>query len=212
MNYLEEFDDVYTQIDSKLSIYVRVSQLVLTNQFLKELLSIILRMGNFLNTNNYKGNTSGFNISSLEELQALKSAKTSVTSLHFIVEQFEKNHKSDQETAFSFLSELKEIGVVLGHGSANLQSDFRQLKKSVTDFTEQIEGPNTPAEVRSQYASTFGGFVARTARLCDAFKVLDRARCEIVGAYGEDELTFSLDSFLRIFYEFANNVVRAREV
>lgn len=175
---------------------------------------MILRMGNFLNTNSYKGKTAGFKVSSLLELQSLKATRGSVTSLHFIVEQFENNHRNDQAAAFSFLSELKAIGIVLNHGSySNLQSDFNLIDRNVNDFMRQIESSaSSCTDIKDQYSTIFSGFVTKVLKLAEEFSTLNKAKADIVIAYAEDDLTFNLDSFLKIFYEFSNNITKAREV
>ena len=112
MNYLEEFDDIHKQINSQIQVYLRSSRFILENETLREILSMVLRLGNFLNANSYKGSTTGFKISSLATLQDLKSNKGSVTSMNFLVEQFENNHKQD-ESVFEFIGVLKELGTAL---------------------------------------------------------------------------------------------------
>ena len=42
--------------------------------------------------------------------------------------------------------------------------------------------------------------------------LIEKSKSDIIEYYCEDELTFNLDEFLKIFYEFANNIIRAREV
>lgn len=112
MNFLEEFDDIYKQINSQINVYFKSTKFILENETLREILSMVLRLGNFLNANSYKGSTTGFKISSLGTLQDLKANKGSITSMNFLVEQFENNHKQD-ENVFDFINELKELGTVL---------------------------------------------------------------------------------------------------
>jgi len=112
MTFLEEFEDMYARLDAPLLVYDRSARVVLANESLRELLSMVLRMGNYLNANSYKGNTNAFKMTSLGHLQELKANKAGVTALHFLVEQFEANHPAD-EGCFGFLSELKEIGTIL---------------------------------------------------------------------------------------------------
>lgn len=112
MNFLEEFDDMYTRLDTPLKVYSKSANVVLNNEALKEFLSMVLRLGNYLNTNSYKGSTMAFKMSSLSQLQDLKGNRGSITSLHFLVEQFEKNHKGNEQM-FEFLADLKEIGSVM---------------------------------------------------------------------------------------------------
>ncbi len=112
MNFLEEFDEMYSRLESPLKIYDDSAQVIMENESLREILSMILRMGNYLNANSYKGNTNAFKMTSLNHLQELKASKAGLTSLHFLVEQFENNHSGD-ERCFSFLGDLKEIGSIL---------------------------------------------------------------------------------------------------
>jgi hypothetical protein len=44
------------------------------------------------------------------------------------------------------------------------------------------------------------------------FAKIDKLKVEIIEYYCEDELTFNLDEFLKIFCEFSNNANRVREV
>ncbi len=112
MIFLEEFEDTYARLNAPLLVYDRSARAVLVEESIRELLSMVLRMGNFLNTNSYKGNANAFKITSLGHLQELNANKAGVTALHFLVEQFEANHPAD-EGYFRILSELKEIGKTL---------------------------------------------------------------------------------------------------
>lgn len=55
-------------------------------------------------------------------------------------------------------------------------------------------------------------FSTKVNKLNDQFETVDSCTKELIKSYGEDELTFNLDDFLKNFYDFSINMSKAREV
>ena len=98
------------------------------------------------------------------------------------------------------------------NGFLNLQSEFNALNKNVNTFNKQLNADSAALDIKSQFSSTLKNFSKKMARLNDTFAKVDEHKKEIIQSYGEEEITFKLDNFLKIFYDFALNIARAREV
>lgn len=126
MHFIEEFDEIHSLLESPLQIYCNVSNIILESKSLKQLITLILAAGNFLNTvsknlnfkffycdfyfqNSYNGQAVGFRINILPKLIDIKTNKISVSFLHIIVEEFDKKYPEQD----NFINELKEISSII---------------------------------------------------------------------------------------------------
>ena len=116
MTFVEEFDELYTKLETPLKVYTKASKIILKNEALKLFFGLILSSGNFLNSNSYRGNACGFKINILPQLLEVKTNKPAITLLHVIIEQFEtiKDSMTNKfnENNYEFVQELKEFGAV----------------------------------------------------------------------------------------------------
>ncbi len=72
---------------------------------LKNILEIILAIGNYLNGSTPRGQAYGFKLEALKKLRDTKSADNQTTLLHYIVQLVEKQ----DEDALAFSKDLKHV-------------------------------------------------------------------------------------------------------
>lgn len=84
-----EFDEQCTMVSRKLSTLKFICEFLVDNDGLKEVFSIILTLGNFMNGGNrQRGQADGFGLEILGKLKDVKSKDPKITLLHFIVKTY----------------------------------------------------------------------------------------------------------------------------
>lgn len=108
MLFEDEFNESFAKFEIPFKIYASCSQVLLTNESLKSFLAIVLASGNFINAKSYNGNATGFKMNILTKLNEVKTNTASISLLHVLVEQFDKNNiKND------FTNELNDLGLII---------------------------------------------------------------------------------------------------
>ncbi|CAF0767609.1 unnamed protein product [Brachionus calyciflorus] len=207
MNYIEEFDELYSLLLNPLEIYCKISKAILESISLKSFIRLVLAAGNYLNMNSYNGQAVGFKISILPKLIDVKTNKPSVSFLHVIVEEYDKHgHLND-----NFLVDLKEISLINSNNIPTLSGNFKQLKKRNNDLLNELRQDTTPNEIKAQFIEKLENYDQKVNILQNLFEQIEAYKTKIVEYYCEDPLTFNLDEFLNIFREFCNHINTARE-
>lgn len=84
-----EFEEQCTMVSRKLMTVKSLCEFLLENDGLKEVFSIILTLGNFMNGGNrQRGQADGFGLEILGKLKDVKSKDPKITLLHFIVKTY----------------------------------------------------------------------------------------------------------------------------
>ena len=108
MLFEDEFNESFAKFEIPFKIYASCSQVLLTNESLKSFLAIVLASGNFINAKSYNGKATGFKMNILTKLNEVKTNTASISLLHVLVEQFDKNNiKND------FTNELNDLGLII---------------------------------------------------------------------------------------------------
>ena len=94
--FQDEFDEQCTMVSRKLMTVKSLCEFLLENEGLKDVFSIILTLGNFMNGGNrQRGQADGFGLEILGKLKDVKSKDPKITLLHFIVKtHIERSRKS----------------------------------------------------------------------------------------------------------------------
>lgn len=94
--FRNEFEESCIQIEQKIETVQKLCEFLLENDYLKQLFSIILTLGNFMNGGNrYRGQADGFGLDVLNKLRDVKSKDKKSNLLHFIVKTY--IHKRRQQ-------------------------------------------------------------------------------------------------------------------
>lgn len=84
-----EFEEAIGHIEQKIDTVKKLCEFLVENDHLKELFSIILTLGNFMNGGNrLRGQADGFGLDVLNKLKDVKSKDKKITLLHYIVRTF----------------------------------------------------------------------------------------------------------------------------
>ncbi|CAG9798032.1 unnamed protein product [Chironomus riparius] len=87
--FQDEFEEQCIMVSRKVHIVKSLCEFLLENERLKEVFSIILTLGNFMNGGNrQRGQADGFGLEILGKLKDVKSKDPKITLLHFIVKTY----------------------------------------------------------------------------------------------------------------------------
>ncbi|EJD74101.1 CBR-FHOD-2 protein [Loa loa] len=134
--YHERIDDVTNTIKTVTNASIAVTN----SKRLRQLLRMILALGNFLNNGKRNGNAYGFTLASLRLLIDVRnSLRSDRNLLHYIVEQIE-NKKSD---VLRLKRDLESVYQAARHSRKEIEQELCALRKSITVVTEALNGNET---------------------------------------------------------------------
>lgn len=87
--FQDDFEEHMVHVSRKVHVVMNLCDFLLENEHLKEVFSIILTLGNFMNGGNrQRGQADGFGLEILGKLKDVKSKDPKITLLHFIVKTY----------------------------------------------------------------------------------------------------------------------------
>ncbi|EJU05761.1 hypothetical protein DACRYDRAFT_62419 [Dacryopinax primogenitus] len=212
MLYQSRFEERFTLIeDGATKLHDAGESLQRAAKF-KELLSLILLIGNYMNGTGIKGGAYGFRVSSINKLVDTKSVN-STTLLHFL-EKTVSRHFPDME---EFLDELAKPADAyrvnlqdIRKGLGELREGLTAIRQELTEFFSDVDA--LPPEDR--WAKKMWRFVgeagARLADLVDDVTLADTTLTEVLRFYGEDEKNMTSYEFYGIFKTFVTSYKKCK--
>ncbi|XP_059165021.1 inverted formin-2-like [Physella acuta] len=143
-----EFSVTLPQVSSLLASMMETSRVILNSEGLKEVLVLILRIGNFLNHGQYNGYACGYKIDSLMRLSEVKSRETGHNLVHFLVSLVE----SSDDQLLNFLSEIPKLEKAASSSPSQIKADFDKMNTHINVFVRHLAAAHP--SIRDQF-STF---------------------------------------------------------
>lgn len=145
-----EFEEQCTMVSRKLMTVKMLCEFLLENDGLKEVFSIILTLGNFMNGGNrQRGQADGFGLEILGKLKDVKSKDPKITLLHFIVKTYiERCRKSGCGIADLILPIPNPNDV-----DKSLSIDFEECKQQLNALKIKVEGELHSAKLSKKLSS-----------------------------------------------------------
>ncbi|KAF8940983.1 hypothetical protein BGZ58_003405 [Dissophora ornata] len=181
----------------------------------KELLNLILMLGNYMNGGGHNGGAFGFKIASINKLVDTKASNApNMTLLHFLTNITEKTLPE----VLNYQKEIAPCGNACRVSLPELQLDFNQLKTKIQEIknelhTHYFNGHKSHPDDR--FFELMQPFIDRAE---SAFKKVEKDMLdmdtlykECVKFYGEDSGSMKPDEFFGIFKTFSASFEKARE-
>lgn len=135
-----EFEESSAQITRKFETVEKLCEFLMQSEQLKNLFSIILTLGNYMNGGNrFRGQADGFGLDVLSKLRDVKSRDKKVTLLHFIV----KTHIAKQRTNGVQVNELVYPVPDVNDIMRACSIDFVILNEEIKRMKNRLLGRNT---------------------------------------------------------------------
>lgn len=132
-----EFDEQCTMVSRKLITVKSLCEFLLDNDGLKEVFSIILTLGNFMNGGNrQRGQADGFGLEILGRLKDTKSTDPKITLLHFIVKTYIERCRKNGCAISDLVLPVPDPNDV----DKSLSIDFEECKLQLKALKTKVEG------------------------------------------------------------------------
>ncbi|CAO3653877.1 unnamed protein product [Mucor hiemalis] len=190
------FWDKVERIEKEMNAILAASVGLLTGKKFKQLLQMILVLGNYMNGNTNRGGAFGIKISSINKIVDTKGA-TSTTLLHFLVDTVETSFPK----VLGFLDQLKECEEASKVNKVELVSEFSNIKKGLKQFDVLSS--------EDSFTETMKAFEKEAKKKFDMIEQLwqksDSSFEKVVSFYGENSKTMQPNEFFKIFYTFSTS-------
>ncbi|CAO3564056.1 unnamed protein product [Mortierella alpina] len=181
----------------------------------KELLNLILMLGNYMNGGGHNGGAFGFKIASINKLVDTKASNTpNMTLLHFLTNITE----STLPELLSYQTEISPCGDACRVSLPELQSDYNHIKSKLKEIKVELQthypdgykfSPDDRFyEVMQPFIESAEREFAKTEI---AMKEMDVLYKDCVKFYGEEPAIMRPDEFFGIFKTFSSSFEKARE-
>lgn len=132
-----EFEENCVLVSRKISIVKSLCEFLLDNEDLKQLFSIILTLGNFMNGGNrQRGQADGFGLEILGKLKDVKSKDPKITLLHFIVKTFIEKCRKEGCALTELVLPIPDPNDV----DKSVVIDFDECKQQLSALKAKVEG------------------------------------------------------------------------
>ncbi|KAF9109877.1 hypothetical protein BGX27_007091 [Mortierella sp. AM989] len=215
LKFTMTFQGLLDGVNESISAITEASKGLKDAKYFKELLNLILMLGNYMNGGGHNGGAFGFKIASINKLVDTKASNApNMTLLHFLSNITEKNLPE----VLKYQKEVAPCGDACRVSLPELQTDFNYIKAKIKEIK---------AELHTHY---FNGFKCNPEdRFYDvmqpfmdhaekAFSKTEAAMLEMntlykdcVKFYGEDSTAMKPDEFFGIFKTFSASFEKARE-
>ncbi|KAJ3474158.1 hypothetical protein NLI96_g12622 [Meripilus lineatus] len=204
MLYRRMFDETWALLDDSARKLSEAGKSLLDAKKFKELLSLILLIGNYMNGTGVKGGAFGFRVSSINKLVDTKSLHNT-TLLHFL-ERTVAKHFPEIE---GFLDELSAPAEAYRVNLQDVRKSLSELQSGLKRIRTELKEHFSDIEQVDRYGKQMWSFVGdATSKLDDLKDDVNYASntfTEVATYYGEDEKNVTSSEFYGIFKTFVTS-------
>ncbi|KAF8212513.1 hypothetical protein K438DRAFT_1663494 [Mycena galopus ATCC 62051] len=209
MLYKCEFEESWTLLNESACKLAEASQALLNAKWFKELLSLILLIGNYMNGTGLKGGAFGFRVSSINKLVDTKSVNNT-TLLHFLERTIAK-HFPDME---DFLEELSKPAEAYRVNLQDLRKGLGELRDGLKRIRQELGEHFADMDQNEKYGKQMWNFVGKAngqlEDLIDNVNLADSTFTEAIKYFGEEDKTMSSSEFYAIFKTFVTSYKKCK--
>ncbi|CAG8496889.1 4842_t:CDS:10, partial [Scutellospora calospora] len=210
VTFNEKFSDLEHDIVSVLNASIALKE---SSNF-KELLNLILLIGNYMNGSGNRGGAFGFKIQSINKLVDTKASKSSsITLLHFLVNTIE----SKIPNLLGFIDDLVECGSACRVSQQEMTNEYRLMGTKLNDLAIELQknfGDDVEIEENDRFPAIMKEFVVKSQKKFEDLQIeytsMEVAYKDVVEYFGEDSKNTKPDEFFGIFKTFITSFERAR--
>ncbi|KAF8977913.1 hypothetical protein BGZ46_007008 [Entomortierella lignicola] len=208
------FQGLIDSVNESISAITEASKGLKNAKHFKELLNLILMLGNYMNGGGHNGGAFGFKIASINKLVDTKASNApNMTLLHFLGNIAEKTLPE----VLNYQKEIAPCGDACRVSLPELQSDFNLLKVKIKEIktelhTHYFNGFKSCPE--DKFYEVMQPFMDKAEK---AFTKAESAMVEMetmykdcINFYGEDSVSMKPDEFFGIFKTFSASFEKAR--
>ncbi|KAG0003943.1 hypothetical protein BGZ65_001179, partial [Modicella reniformis] len=182
----------------------------------RELLNLILMLGNYMNGGGHNGGAFGFKIASINKLVDTKASNApNMTLLHFLTNITEKTLPD----LLKYQQEVSPCGEACRVSLPELQSDFNHLKVKIKEVKNELQthyiNGSKASSADDRFYEVMQPFVEEAEQAFMKAEIgmveMETVYKDCVKFYGEDASVIKPDEFFGIFKTFSASFEKARE-
>ena len=207
-NFDNQYDDFIHHVNT---INDSIKKL-LDDQNLKQILEIILSLGNFMNFGNFIPPTLGFKIDFLQKINDTKSTDNSTTLLNYLVNLITNSPNS---SVFDIISELNLVTISSRLPIAQFSGDFSKMNNSVNQIQRELSNISNEleqnvyseeeGELSKKFQDNFISFSLYVKKKIDTaaeqMKLMNSLSEKVISHFGETN-SFPVADLLSIISDF----------
>ncbi|XP_063154709.1 protein diaphanous homolog 1 [Candoia aspera] len=173
------------------------------------LLSIILLVGNYMNSGSMNAGAFGFNISFLCKLRDTKSADQKLTLLHFLAETCELQYPD----ILNFPDELIHVEKACQVSAEILRKNLDQMNKQISDLQRDVNNFPSSSEEKDRFVEKMTSFVKEAQEQYEKLRMMHANMENLYKELGQyflfDTNKISIEEFFTNLRNFKNMFVQA---
>jgi len=209
MLYKCGFDETWALLDEAARKLSEANQALLEAKMFKELLSLILLIGNYMNGTGVKGGAFGFRVSSINKLVDTKSVNNT-TLLHFL-ERTVAKHFPEME---DFLEELAKPAEAYRVNLQDLRKGLSELRDGLKRIRQELSENFVDMDPSDRFTKQMWSFTSMASMqledLVDDVNLADTTFTEVIKYYGEEDKNMTSSEFYGIFKTFVTSYKKCK--
>jgi hypothetical protein len=207
MDFYVRFEERLADAKGDVVAVSRASDTLSQSESLRDLLELILTLGNFMNTG-FRGNAYGFRINSINKLIDTKSADNKRTLLHYLVEIV-------TQKAIKLLKvtdDLQDMTAACRVSFEALGTELNQLTSGLRDIDNELDRfskDDNQDDKQDRFYSVMSKFSIQANAQLDELRELNKSMRQsfdkVVEKYGEDPSKMGAEEFFGIFKTFGTS-------
>ncbi|KAG0365393.1 hypothetical protein BGZ54_006556 [Gamsiella multidivaricata] len=215
LKFKATFKTLLEGINEAVSAITAASKSLKNATHFRELLNLILMLGNYMNGGGHNGGAFGFKIASINKLVDTKASNApNMTLLHFLTNITEKTLPD----VLNYQQELEPCRDACRVSLPELQTDFNQLKAKITEIKAELSThyfngyKSCPEDRFSEVMQPFMEAAEVAFKKAETdMQNMEELYKDCVKFYGEDATVIKPDEFFGIFKTFSASFEKAKE-
>uniref|UniRef100_A0AAR2KT09 Dishevelled associated activator of morphogenesis 1b n=1 Tax=Pygocentrus nattereri TaxID=42514 RepID=A0AAR2KT09_PYGNA len=210
--FKKKFAERVAEIKPKIEALSTASKEVLQSRNLRQLLEVVLALGNYMNKGQ-RGNAYGFKVSSLNKIADTKSSiDKNVTLLHYLITILEQKYPK----VVLFQEDLQNVSEAAKVNMTELEKDINNLRSGLKSVEAELEyQKGRPADSGDKFVSVVSQFITVASfgfsDVEDSLQESKELFQKAVKHFGEDSSSVQPDNFFGIFDQFLQAFTEAKQ-
>ncbi|XP_053488765.1 disheveled-associated activator of morphogenesis 1 [Ictalurus furcatus] len=210
--FKKKFAERVADIKPKIEALSQASTEVLQSRNLRQLLEVVLALGNYLNKGQ-RGNAYGFRVSSLNKIPDTRSSTDkNITLLHYLVMLLEQKYPK----VALFHEDLQNVPEAAKVNMTELEKDMNSLRSGLKSVEAELEYQKSrPPDSGDKFVSVVSQFITVAgfsfSEVEDSLQDAKETFQKVVKVFGEEPSSTQPDDFFGIFDQFLQAFAEAKQ-
>ncbi|KAF4083732.1 hypothetical protein AMELA_G00120080 [Ameiurus melas] len=210
--FKKKFAERVADIKPKIEALSQASTEVLQSRSLRQLLEVVLALGNYLNKGQ-RGNAYGFRVSSLNKITDTRSSiDKNITLLHYLIMLLEQKYPK----VALFHEDLQNVPEAAKVNMTELEKDMNSLRSGLKSVEAELEYQKSrPPDSGDKFVSVVSQFITVAgfsfSEVEDSLQDAKETFQKVVKVFGEEPSSAQPDDFFGIFDQFLQAFTEAKQ-